>query len=164
MQDHIEDLSISGCVSGKRRGGAREAEDSSRTNVKTAPVLFAGKISDESSRRARGTANFRPSSALFGLMTTLEEAHRKAYPPQVSTALFGPPKALGQTNCKANPSQVLNALFGSMAVFGLITGVKTQGKTGQGVSAADFLPATTTGANFQGKTGQGVSAANFFPQ
>ena len=44
VQDPFEDSSVAGSVFGKRRGGAREAEDSSRTKVKTALVLFAGKI------------------------------------------------------------------------------------------------------------------------
>jgi hypothetical protein len=58
---------------------------------------------------------------------------------------------------------VSTALFGSSAVLEL-TGGKTQGKTGQGVSAANFLPMTTAGGKFQGKTRQSVCAANFFPQ
>ena len=62
----------------------------------------------------------------------------------------------------ANPPQVSTSLFGSTAVFGLMTGRKPQGKTGQGVSAADFFPVTTAGGTFQGITGQGVSAAIFF--
>jgi len=69
-----------------------------------------------------------------------------------------------EANFKANPPQVLTALFGSTAVFGSTTGGNTQGKTGQGVSAAVFLPATTAGGNYQGQTGQGVSTANFFPK
>jgi len=58
---------------------------------------------------------------------------------------------------------------------------KLQGKTRQGVSAADFFPASRTsskaqrndpfssaalcgtGGKLQGKTGQGISAADFFP-
>ena len=56
------------------------------------------------------------------------------------------------------------ALFGSAAVFGSATSGKIQGKTGQGVSAADLLPATTAGGDFQGKTGQGASAADFISQ
>ena len=56
------------------------------------------------------------------------------------------------------------ALFVSTAVFGSTTGRKPQGKTGQGVSAAESLPATTAGVNFQAKTGQGVSAAKIPPQ
>jgi hypothetical protein len=48
-------------------------------------------------------------------------------------------------------------------VFGLTTGGKTQGKTGQGRSAADFLPGTAAGGNFKGGTGQGERAAERFP-
>jgi hypothetical protein len=90
--------------------------------------------------------------------------------------------------------QVLTALFGLVGLFGPTVGDKNKGKTGQGVSAAGFLPATqrpthephhgsgmrspqvsavlfslaalfgsTAEENFQGKTGQGVSAANFSP-
>ncbi len=54
------------------------------------------------------------------------------------------------------------AVFGSTVVFGSTTGGKILGKTGQGVSAADFLLAATAGGKFQGTTGQGVSAAVFF--
>jgi hypothetical protein len=53
-------------------------------------------------------------------------------------------------------------LFGP--TFGSTTGEKTQGKTGQGGSAANFFPRTAAGGNGQGKTGQGVSAAGFLPQ
>ncbi len=92
-------------------------------------------------------------------MENAGEVHLKANPSsQVSTALFGLMKAI------ANLPHMLTALFGSKAVFGSTTGGKPQGKTRQGVSAADFLPVTTAGGNFQGKTGQGGSAANFFPQ
>jgi hypothetical protein len=90
-----------------------------------------------------------------------EEANFAAKPPQVSTALFGLTKALGQAYFKANPPQVSTALFGLSAVLEL-TGGKTQGKTGQGVSAADFLRATTARGECQGKTGQSESAADFF--
>ncbi len=38
--------------------------------------------------------------------------------------------------------QVSTALFGSAALFGPTTGGKNKGKTGQGVSAANFLLAT----------------------
>ncbi len=69
-------------------------------------------------------------------------------PSQMSTVLFGPMKAIGQANFEANPPQVLTALFGLTAVFGSTAGGKTQGKTRQGVSAADFLPTTTTRGNF----------------
>jgi len=55
-------------------------------------------------------------------------------------------------------------LFDLTAVFGSAAVGKTQGRTGQGVSAAIFLPATTVEWNLQGGTGQGVSTANFFPQ
>jgi hypothetical protein len=37
---------------------------------------------------------------------------------------------------------VSTALFGSVALFGPTVGGKNKGKTGHGVSAADFLPAT----------------------
>ena len=57
VQDHIKDLSTTGSVFGERRGGAREAKASSQTKVKTAPVLFAGKMPDKSSRRAGGAVN-----------------------------------------------------------------------------------------------------------
>jgi hypothetical protein len=73
-------------------------------------------------------------------MESDEEANFEANPPQVLMALFGPMKALGQANFEANPPQVSTALFGSTAVFGPTTGGKTQGKTGQGVSAAGVLP------------------------
>jgi hypothetical protein len=90
--------------------------------------------------------------------------------------------------------QVLTVLFGSAALFVPTAGGKKKGKTGQGISAANFLLATrkpihephhgsgmrspqvlaalfslaasfgsTTKEKFQGKTVQGVSAANFLP-
>jgi hypothetical protein len=90
--------------------------------------------------------------------------------------------------------QVSTALFGLAALFGTTAGGKNKGKTRQGISAADFLPATwrpthtplhgserrspqvpaalfclaalfdlTAEEIFQGKTGQGISAANFSP-
>ncbi len=90
--------------------------------------------------------------------------------------------------------QVLTALSGSAVLFGPTAGGKNKWKTGQGVSAANFLPATrkpthephhgsgtrspqvsaalfslaalfglTVEENFQGKTRQGVSTANFLP-
>ena len=62
------------------------------------------------------------------------------------------------------PPQVLTALFGSTEVFGSTTGGKTQGKSGQGGSAADFVPGTAAGGNFKGGTGQGGSAADLFPR
>ena len=110
---------------------------------------------------AGGAANFRSSSAedeweaykqrmvvCHGIEND-GEANLEANPPsQVSTALFGPTKASGQANFKATPPQVSMALFGSMAVVGSTTGGKPQGKTGQGISAADFLPATTAGGDF----------------
>ena len=49
-------------------------------------------------------------------------------------------------------------------MFGSTPGGKTQGKPGQGGSAADFLPGTAAGGNFKGGTRQGVSAADFFPR
>jgi hypothetical protein len=61
------------------------------------------------------------------------------------------------------PPQVSTALFGSTEVFGSTTSVKTQGKTGQSGSAANFLSGTAAGGHYKGGTGQGVSAANFSP-
>ena len=115
VQDHIEDSSIAGSIFGKRRGGAREVEAPSRTKVKTAPVLFAGKFSDESSRRAGGAANFRPSSAedeweaykqrvaVRHGMENEGEANIEATPPQVSTALVGSTTTLKEANLEATP-------------------------------------------------------------
>ena len=153
-----------------------ENEASARTKVKTVPVLFAKKMSDKSSRRARGTANFRSSlvedeweahkqrMAMRHGIENAREANLEANPSsQVLTALFGPTKAIEQANFGATPPQVSAALLGLTAMFGSTTRGKPQGKTRQGVSAADFLPATTPGGIFLGKTGQGVSAANFFP-
>ena len=187
VPDDIEEPSVAGSSFDGRKVGTREAEDSPRTKVKTAPVvLFAGpgdhegpsagasaagmkraaadgweaheqRMAERHGMESDEEANFaakppQVSTALFWSTTTLEEANLEANP-QVSTVLFGPTKALGQANDKANPPQVSTALFGLSAVFEL-TGSKTQGKTGQGVSAANFLPATTAGGKFQGKTGQ----------
>ncbi len=55
-------------------------------------------------------------------------------------------------------------MFDPTAVFGSAASGKTQGRTGQGASAANFLPATTAEGNLQGGTGQGISAADFFSQ
>ncbi len=91
-----------------------------------------------------------------------KEANIEANPtPSVNGGVWVDDNARGGPKCRrrclarrsANPPQVLMALFGLTAVFGSTTGGKPQGKTGQGVSAADFLPATTAGGNFQGKTG-----------
>ncbi len=54
-------------------------------------------------------------------------------------------------------------LFDSSEVFVLTAVGKTQGKTGQRGSAADFLPGTAAGGDLKGGTGQGGSAADFFP-
>jgi hypothetical protein len=56
--DHPEDSSIAGSVFGKRRGDARENEASAGPKVTTAPVLFAKKLTGESSRRAESAAKF----------------------------------------------------------------------------------------------------------
>ena len=164
VRDHPEDSSVARSVFGERRGGTMENEASTRTKVKTAPVLFAKNLSDKSSRRARGTANFRSSLAedeweaykqrmvVRHGMENAGEANLEANPSsQVSTALFGSTKAIGQANFGANPPQVLMVLFGLTAVFGSTTGGNPQGKTGQGISAAEFLPATTAGGIFRGK-------------
>ena len=113
---------------------------------------------------AGGAANFRSSSAedkweaykqrmvvCHGIEND-GEANLEANPPsQVSTALFGPTKAIGQANFEATPPQVSMALFGSTAVFGSTTGGKTQGKTGQGISTADFYRRQLRGGIFRGK-------------
>ena len=121
------------------------------TELSTVPAVL-----HVSSTVAGGAANFRSSSAedeweaykqrmaVRHGMGNAGEAHLKANPSsQVSTALFGPMKAI------ANPPQVSTALFGSTAVFGLTTGGKPQGKTRQGVSAADFFPASRTSSKAQ---------------
>ena len=69
VRDH-KDLSVARSTGGRRRVGAREAEDPSRTKVKTTGGLFAGTLSDNG-------------------MESDEEANSEANPPQVSTALFG---------------------------------------------------------------------------
>ena len=84
-------------------------------------------------------------------MESDEEANFEAKPPQVSTALFGPTSALGHANFKANPHQVSMALFGLTAVLGSTTGGKTQGKTGQGISAAYFSRRQLLGGIFRGR-------------
>ena len=56
------------------------------------------------------------------------------------------------------------ALFDSTEVFGSTTIGKTQGKTGQGGSAADFVPGTAAGGDLKGGAGQGRSAADFPPR
>jgi hypothetical protein len=56
------------------------------------------------------------------------------------------------------------ALFDSTEMFGSTTVGKTQGKTGQGGNAANFVPGTAAGGDLKGGTGQGGSAANFPPR
>jgi len=63
-----------------------------------------------------------------------------------------------------HPPQVLTALFDSTEVFGSTTVGTTQGKTGQGGSAASFVLGTAAGGDLKGGTGQGGSAADFFPR
>jgi hypothetical protein len=63
----------------------------------------------------------------------------------VSTAVCGSATTLEEANLEANPPQVSTALFGSLEVFGSVTGGKTQGKTGQSGSAANFFPGTAAG-------------------
>ena len=68
---------------------------------------------------------------------------------------------LEEANLKAKPPpQVSVGLFDSSEVFVSTTVGKTQGKTGQCGSAADFLPGTAAGGDLKGGTGQGGSAAD----
>jgi hypothetical protein len=73
-----------------------------------------------------------------------EEAYSKANPPSVDGGVWVDDDARGGQSQGPPPPQVSTALFGSSEVFGSTVG-KTQGKTGQRGSAADFFPGTAAG-------------------
>ena len=95
-------------------------------------------------------------------MESDEEANSKATPPpSVDGGVWVDDDARGGQSRGQN--QVSAGLFDSSEVFVSTAVGKTQGKTGQRGSAADFLPGTAAGGDLKGGTGQGGSAADFFP-
>jgi hypothetical protein len=96
-------------------------------------------------------------------MESDEEANSKATPPpSVDGGVWVDDDAQGGQSRGQN--QVSAGLFDSSEVFVSTAVGKTQGKTGQRGSAADFLPGTAAGGDLKGGTGQGGSAADFFPR
>jgi len=108
-------------------------------------------------------------------MESDEEANSKATPPpSVDGGVWVDDDAQGGQSRGQN--QVSAGLFDSSEVFVSTAVGKTQGKTGQRGSAADFLPGVSAGlfdssevfvstavGKTQGKTGQRGSAADFLP-
>ena len=94
---------------------------------------------------------------------TRRQTPRQPPPPSVDGGVWVDDDARGGQSRGQNPPQVSAGLCYSSEVFVSTAVGKTQGKTGQRGSAADFLPGTAAGGDLKGGTGQGGSAADFFP-